>query len=348
MIFTSYDKKEIYVREWTKVKDPCGVIQLAHGMNEYTGRYEAFASYFNGLGYIVVGDDHRGHGETDAETLGYAEGEMFSDTVKDMAGIAKFYREKYEGLKYVLFGFSYGSFLTQAFIRKYARFLDGAVIAGSSRQNALAVRAGLVVSGVGSAFKGKDAPANFVNRLVFGGYDKKFGEGDWQWLSSDRENNEKYRADPFCNFVCSNAFFRSFFRRFFCGFLSDLFGRFLRGFFCRLFCRCGRGFGLGIRLVDGLPVELHVAFARLFGARLQHEGILFGVNFHHYAAHAAYGLYLVAGLDGIYELFCLLLPLFVPFGRNYKENNDYGDEYRKYDPRHPAAAARRRIAAFSQ
>ena len=132
MLFTSYDKKQIYVREWTKAEDPVGVIQLAHGMNEYTGRYEKFAAYFNKLGYIVVGDDHRGHGETDGDTLGYAEGDMFADTVKDMAGIAKFYREKYAGLKYVLFGFSYGSFLTQAFVRKYARFLDGAVIAGSS------------------------------------------------------------------------------------------------------------------------------------------------------------------------------------------------------------------------
>ena len=146
MIFTSYDKKQIYVREWTKVSEPVGVIQIAHGMNEYTGRYEKFAAYFNKLGYIVVGDDHRGHGETDGDTLGYAEGDMFADTVKDMAGIAKFYREKYAGLKYVLFGFSYGSFLTQAFVRKYARFLDGAIIAGSSRQNAAAVCAGTSTS----------------------------------------------------------------------------------------------------------------------------------------------------------------------------------------------------------
>ncbi len=210
MIFTSYDKKEIYVREWTKVKDPCGVIQLAHGMNEYTGRYEAFASYFNGLGYIVVGDDHRGHGETDADTLGYTEGEMFSDTVKDMAGIAKFYREKYEGLKYVLFGFSYGSFLTQAFIRKYARFLDGAVIAGSSRQNGAAVRAGKIFAETGKFFKGKDAPAKFVNKTVFGGYNKKFKEGEW--LSTNADSNARYHADPYCEFVCSNNFYAEFFK----------------------------------------------------------------------------------------------------------------------------------------
>lgn len=210
MTLESFDGKQIFVREWADVKDPCGIVQIAHGMNEYTGRYEKFAEYFNSLGYIVAGEDHRGHGETDPETLGYSEGDMFTSTLKDMASVAKFYSEKYAGLKYVLFGFSYGSFLTQAFIERYPRFLDGAVIAGSSRQNALAVRAGLVVSGVGSAFKGKDAPANFVNRLVFGGYDKKFDDGEF--LSVDEANNAAYHADPYCNFVCSNNFFRSFFK----------------------------------------------------------------------------------------------------------------------------------------
>ncbi len=210
MVFTSYDKKEIFVREWTDVEEPCGVVQIAHGMNEYAARYDKFARRLNELGYAVVADDHRGHGDTDAETLGYAEGAMFSDTVKDMAGIAKHYREKFPDVKYILFGFSYGSFLTQAFIEKYARFLDGAVIAGSSRQPALAVRAGSLVANVGGLVKGRAAPANFVNKTVFGGYDKKFE--DREFLSTDAENNEKYHADPYCNFVCSNNFFIEFFK----------------------------------------------------------------------------------------------------------------------------------------
>ena len=212
MIYTSYDGKQIYVREWTDVKEPAGVVQIAHGMNEYAARYDRFARALNALGYIVVADDHRGHGDTDADTLGFCEGDMFSDTLKDMAGIAKHYGEKYPGIKYVLFGFSYGSFLTQAFIEKYARFLDGAVIAGSSRQNAAAVRAGRVFAGIGGAFKGKDAPAKFVNNVVFGGYDKKAGGEKFSWLSTDEENNEKYRADPFCMYVCSNNFFSCFFK----------------------------------------------------------------------------------------------------------------------------------------
>lgn len=212
MVFQSYDGKNIFVREWADVSDPAGVVQIAHGMNEYGARYEKFARALNDLGYIVVADDHRGHGDTGADTPGYAEGDMFEDTLKDMAGIAGHYGKKYAGIRYVLFGFSYGSFLTQAFLERFSRFIDGAVIAGSSRQNAAAVAAGRLLSCIGGTFKGKDAPAKLVNSVVFGGYDKKIGEGEWQWLSTNRESNEKYREDPFCNFVCSNNFYSCFFK----------------------------------------------------------------------------------------------------------------------------------------
>lgn len=212
MLFTSSDGKYIFVREWTDVEAPAGVVQIVHGMNEYAARYDKFARRLNELGYIVVADDHRGHGDTDPDTPGYAEGDMFEGTLGDMEGIARLYRSKYPGLKYVLFGFSYGSFLTQAFIERHAELTDGAVIAGSSRQNALAVRFGLFAARLGCLFKGEGAPAKFVNRAVFGGYDRKAGGEPFSWLSTDEENNARYREDPLCNFVCSNHFFRSFFR----------------------------------------------------------------------------------------------------------------------------------------
>ena len=219
MVFHSYDGKPIVIHEWTDVKDPAGVVQIAHGMNEYAGRYDRFARALNKLGYVVVADDHRGHGETDTDTLGYAEGDMFEDTLKDMAGIARLYREKY-AVKYILFGFSYGSFLTQAFIQRYARYIDAAVIAGSSMQSGAAVSFGKMVAGTGRRCKGERAPARFVNKAVFGGYDKKVGDGAMQWLSTDRDSNERYGNDPQCNFVCSYNFFYSFFNG-----LSELYKR---------------------------------------------------------------------------------------------------------------------------
>lgn len=86
MIFNAHDNKEIFVSAWENVAEPVGVVQISHGMAEHTGRYEEFAAYLNGLGYVVYADDHRGHGQTDKDTLGYAKGDMFGDTVKDIVG----------------------------------------------------------------------------------------------------------------------------------------------------------------------------------------------------------------------------------------------------------------------
>lgn len=38
MQFHSFDGKMISVREWTDVREVRGVVQIAHGMNEYVAR----------------------------------------------------------------------------------------------------------------------------------------------------------------------------------------------------------------------------------------------------------------------------------------------------------------------
>ena len=43
---------------------PKAVIQIAHGMAEYFGRYEDFALFLADNGFAVAGDDHLGHGRT--------------------------------------------------------------------------------------------------------------------------------------------------------------------------------------------------------------------------------------------------------------------------------------------
>ena len=110
--FISYDGKKVGYREW-RPENPTGLVQIAHGMAESTARYDDFASYLAKRGFLVFGDDHRGHGLTDGRT-GYADGEMFEDTLKDMATLTKMYKEEFPSLPFFIFGHSYGSFLTQA------------------------------------------------------------------------------------------------------------------------------------------------------------------------------------------------------------------------------------------
>jgi alpha-beta hydrolase superfamily lysophospholipase len=201
--------KKIFYRLWDEVENPKGIVQIAHGMVEHTLRYDEVAKHFNGEGYIVVADEHRGHGRTDPDSLGYCAGNMFEDTAEDMHKLLTITKAEYPSLPYILFGFSYGSFLTQYFIGKYGKELDGIIIGGSSKNSNLSVSFGGFVAGMGATFKGEEAPAKLIKKLTFGMYDRKFK--DRCFLSVNKESNEKYFADPYCTYICSHHFYRSFF-----------------------------------------------------------------------------------------------------------------------------------------
>lgn len=205
MRFKSFDGKEIYVHEWTDVKNPRGVVQIVHGMAEHGARYGAYAAFLNEHGYAVVADDHRGHGLTDEATPGYCDGDMFNDVVRDEAEITEYYRAKYPGLPYFIFGFSFGSFLTQCYISRYGDKVTGAVIGGSSYKKDYEVYFGWLAAHLIPAKK----PAKFIEKLSFGAYSKAFPDG--KWVSNDPENNAAYDADRFCGFTCSARFYRDFF-----------------------------------------------------------------------------------------------------------------------------------------
>lgn len=209
MKFESFDKKTIYVHEWADVKEPKGVVQIVHGMAEHAKRYEKFAQFLNGNGYIVVADDHRGHGRTDPETLGYCKGNMFRDTLKDEGAITAYYQKKYAGLAYFVFGFSYGSFLTQAYLAEYGDKPDGVVIGGSNHKKDFEVYLGSFVAGLGCLFTPKKK-AKLIEKLSFGAYAKRFEDGNW--LSNDVGNNKRYEEDPYSGFTCSNRFYKDFFK----------------------------------------------------------------------------------------------------------------------------------------
>ncbi len=201
--------KDIVVNEFDEVKEPKGVIQILHGMVEYAMRYDGVIKLLNQSGYIVVAEDHRGHGETDKDNLGYSAGNIFEDTLSDVVQLMNQTKQKYPNLPYYIFGFSYGSFLTQAFMRNHINEVNGIILGGTSKQSKFLVGIGYLVASIGCAFKGEKAPAKFIKKLTFDAYDKHFE--DKCFLSTNNESNEKYKKDKFCSFVCSNRFYKDFF-----------------------------------------------------------------------------------------------------------------------------------------
>ena len=56
---------QVHAAEWTPENGgPRAVLQLVHGISEYILRYDGFARFLADHGFVVVGNDHLGHGGT--------------------------------------------------------------------------------------------------------------------------------------------------------------------------------------------------------------------------------------------------------------------------------------------
>ena len=59
---SSDGETQIHAIEWAPEGEVRAVLQICHGMVEYIGRYDAFASWLAKRGFYVTGNDHLGHG----------------------------------------------------------------------------------------------------------------------------------------------------------------------------------------------------------------------------------------------------------------------------------------------
>ena len=199
------DGKRLFVYSWLPESEPIrAVVHIAHGMGEHAARYESVARALCATGYATYANDHRGHGRTaeSEEELGRFGPDGWNRCVRDLRELNQELRKRHPGLPIVLLGHSMGSFLTQLYLIEHGTTLDGAVISGSS-----AVSSGFWLVKLAARFErrrlGPDANSPLLDSLLFGGMNKAFENPrtDFDWLSRDPEEVDKYVADPLCGFV---------------------------------------------------------------------------------------------------------------------------------------------------
>lgn len=206
--FTSHDGRSVALYTWDEVKNPVGVVKIAHGMAEHSARYDDFAKYLNSQGFVVVMNDHRGHGLTaEKDSLGYEEGDMWANNVADQVTILNYCRQKYS-LPLFMMGHSYGSFVTQAVMESHPD-ADGFILCGSNLMKGAAYPLCRVIAQNMCRNKGGRYPARLIVDLSFKSYEKRFG-GENAWLNRDKDEVKKYNEDEMCGFVCSANFYRTF------------------------------------------------------------------------------------------------------------------------------------------
>ncbi len=182
------------------------ILQISHGMVEYIERYDEFAVTLAEAGYLVVGDDHLGHGQSveQESDWGYmSDGDGFSQIVEDMHRLYKAIHRKYPKLPYFLLGHSMGSFLSREFVLRYGDVLDGAVFMGTGYNPTWKMAFGVLVTRIMAMFKGWHYRSNFVDNMGGGSFNKAFEpvKTKSDWLTKDEQIISDYINEPRCQFI---------------------------------------------------------------------------------------------------------------------------------------------------
>lgn len=205
--FASGDgRTKIHAVEWRPEKgEVCGVLQIFHGMVEFIERYEEAAEYLTEKGFVVVGNDHLGHGTSivSKEEYGFfCEENGNAVVLGDLRKLHKKTRNKWPGVPYFILGHSMGSFLLRQYLSMYGDELDGAVIMGTGTQPAPVLKAGQKLCTLFAKLRGWHYRSRLIDSMAFGGYNKRFrpGRTDKDWLTKDGTIVDAYLADERCTF----------------------------------------------------------------------------------------------------------------------------------------------------
>ncbi len=173
-----------------------GAVFIAHGLAEHGPRYARFAEFLNEAGFAVYTHDHRGHGASLAPSgqLGDAGSAGWAGLVADVVQHVEQIGAQHSDVPVMLFGHSMGSFAAQEFLLDHSAKIDGCVLSGSTD---VVVVAELVA--------GSDEPPSLK------AYNAPFepARTEFDWLSRDEAEVDKYVNDPLCGFDAPPEFMAS-------------------------------------------------------------------------------------------------------------------------------------------
>lgn len=182
--------------------EPKGVIQIAHGVTEYIKRYEPFAEYFTEKGYVVVGNDHIGHGKSIAkssEPMYFGPEGSWSYVVKDFKACMDDVKKVFPNIPYYVIGFSLGSFVVRTVLIDYPyEKLDKVILIGTGQMSTLPIKIAKMMANKEAKKAGEEHSTPGIHSLTFGTYNKVFkpNRTEYDWLCANNEALDDYIKDP--------------------------------------------------------------------------------------------------------------------------------------------------------
>lgn len=210
--FPSCGQGMIHGCRWEPEEKPKAVLQIVHGVVEYAARYDAFASWMAQRGFLVVAEDHMGHGGSigPQDTPGYFSG-GWQKAVADVHRLMTYTKAECSDVPYFILGHSMGSFLVRTLLIRYPKCdISGAVIVGTAWMHRGIINSGIASASAVCKAKGERYPSKFLNDMMFGSNNRRVEHKrtEFDWLNRDAAAVDAYIADPLCGFPATAGLIR--------------------------------------------------------------------------------------------------------------------------------------------
>lgn len=209
--YPSYGKGMIHGCRWEPEGKPKAVLQIVHGIAEYAARYDFFAESMAKEGFLVVAEDHMGHGYSTVDgNLGCFEGGWFK-AVADTHRLLTYTRMENPDIPYILLGHSMGSFMLRTLLIKYPKCgASAAIICGTAWMHRGIINSGLAAAKLVCKADGAQKPSKMLNNMMFGTYNRRVEHKRTQfdWLTRDDAIVDAYIEDPLCGFTITGGLAR--------------------------------------------------------------------------------------------------------------------------------------------
>jgi alpha-beta hydrolase superfamily lysophospholipase len=177
---SSTDGLAITAYRWG-IANPRALVVISHGAAEHALRYERFARALNAAGYTVWAPDHRAHGASPGpDGLGDFGAGGWDALIADIHQLVALAKDAHPGLPVVLFGHSMGAAAAQQYAPEGSRDIAALVLSGSTARDVP---------------KPGEQPPAFAPNAPF-----EPARTQYDWLSRDEAEVDKYVADPLCGF----------------------------------------------------------------------------------------------------------------------------------------------------
>lgn len=213
------DEYEVKINRWLpdSEEEIKGIVILNHGLAEHSMRYDRLGSILVENGYILSAHDMRGHGATAENAVSknkglfgkLADSNGYTRVIEDLKEIIDQLKKDFPDKKIILLGHSFGSFVSQGFIEKYGKEIDGCILCGTAGPRNATVVVGHLFVKIVKLFNDKNKVVPLLDKVAFSGYNAhiKNPVSEYAWLSKNELNVQMYQEDKWCGIPLTVSFF---------------------------------------------------------------------------------------------------------------------------------------------